>query len=517
MGVARSVNPRTGRSTGWSRAEHSKAETLSAVHAAAAAARTIASTPRADRAKWLRLIAGAMDGARHDLIPVADLETGLGVARLNGELTRTCYQLELFATVIEEGSYLEAIVDHAGATPMGPRPDLRRMLVPIGPVAVFAASNFPFAFSVAGGDTASAIAAGCPVVVKAHPSHPHLSDAVAGVMIDALARAGAPPGTFALLHGFDAGPALVTHPDVRAVGFTGSAAGGRALDSLARARPDPIPFYGELSGLNPLVVTPAACSERAQAIAVGLADSVCLGGGQFCTKPGVVLLPTGPDGDGMLSSLCELVAAREPALALNAGIAAAYQRGVSDILEQGATRVAEGASPTPDGEGFWMRPTVLTAEAGNLTGRALEELFGPAVLIVRYAAARAGEEIGALLRSLPAALTATVHASEDDILAGLLADVLAEHAGRVVWNGYPTGVAVSWAMQHGGPAPATTNALHTSVGPTATRRFLRPVVWQDAPLRTLPAELADDWHYGTPRAVDPVPRRVDGVLVLPET
>jgi NADP-dependent aldehyde dehydrogenase len=465
----------------------------------------------------LRLIAEALDGARADLVGVADLETGLGEVRLNGELTRTCFQLEVFASVLAEGSYLEAMIDHAGATPMGSRPDLRRMLVPIGPVAVFAASNFPFAFSVAGGDTASAIAAGCPVLVKAHPSHPQLSDAVAGLLIEVLTMAGAPRGTLAVLHGFAAGRRLVTHPEIRAVGFTGSASGGRALDSLARGRPDPIPFYGELSGINPLVVTPAACAERAQQIAVGLADSVCLGGGQFCTKPGVVLLPAGPDGDRLLALLCETVTAREPAVALNAGIAAAYQRGVSDMREEGATLVAEGASAPPDGDGFWMRPAVLTAEADKLTGRALEEVFGPAVLVTRYPAGTAGEEIGATLRRLPAALTATVHASDGDPLADLLAGVLAEHAGRVVWNGYPTGVAVSWAMQHGGPAPATTNSLHTSVGPTAIRRFLRPVVWQDAPPDALPAELADDWHYGTPRAVDPVPRRVDGVLVLPET
>jgi NADP-dependent aldehyde dehydrogenase len=280
-----SIDPRTGEAVEVVAPETTTEEVDRLCAAALAAAPGLDALGRAGRAALLRALADALEARRDDVVAVADREAALGPARLNGELTRTCYQLRLFAEVLEEGSYLEAAIDHAGETPMGPRPDLRRMLVPIGPVAVFGSSNFPLAFSVPGGDTASALAAGCPVVVKAHSSHPATSKLVFEVLSEAARKAGAQEGTLGIVYGQRAGARLVAHPAIRAVGFTGSVTGGRALLQIIEQRPDPIPFYGELSSLNPVVVTPSAAAERGDTIGRELVGSFTLGAGQFCTKP----------------------------------------------------------------------------------------------------------------------------------------------------------------------------------------------------------------------------------------
>ncbi|SDD56958.1 NADP-dependent aldehyde dehydrogenase [Geodermatophilus telluris] len=498
-----STDPRTGETVEVVAQETTTAEVDRLCAAALAAAPGLDALGRGGRAALLRALADALEARREDVVALADRETALGPTRLNGELTRTCYQLRLFAEVLEEGSYLEAAIDHAGDTPMGPRPDLRRMLVPIGPVAVFGASNFPLAFSVPGGDTASALAAGCPVVVKAHGSHPATSQLVFDVLDAAARKAGAPDGTLGIVHGLQAGADLVAHPAVRAVGFTGSLGGGQALQRVIEQRPDPVPFYGELSSLNPVVVTPAAAAERGAAIGTELVGSFTLGGGQFCTKPGLALVPAGPEGDAVVDAMAEAVRATAAPVLLNAGIAASYGR-ISDGLAgaPGVVEVARGGDPS--GRGFEAVPRLLQTTAAALPDEVTEECFGPVSVVARYD----GEaELFAALGAMPSSLTATVlRGTGETELPLAVSQELRTRAGRLVYDAYPTGVAVSWAQHHGGPWPST-NSQHTSVGTTAVRRFLRPVTWQGAPQEVLPAELTDG-HTG-------IPRRVDGVLVLP--
>jgi NADP-dependent aldehyde dehydrogenase len=471
------------------------------VRSASAAADVLAAWSRERRAELLDALADGLDADREALVTEADRETALGPERLDGEITRTAFQLRFFAHVVRDGAYLEATIDHAGPTPMGRRPDLRRMLVPLGPVAVYAASNFPFAFSVLGGDTASALGAGNAVVVKAHPGHPATSERVARLAERAVAACGAPPGTLAVVHGFDAGRLLVSHPAIRAAGFTGSLAGGRALADAAAARPSPIPFYGELSSINPVLVTPSGARTNADGYGTGLAASVLQGGGQLCTKPGLVLVPAGAAGDRLVTALAEAIG-RAPALpALTPGMADAYERGVTARTSHAAVRARgreAGAGTT--------RPALLEVAARSLTAELVEECFGPFAVVVRYGS---DAEAAVVVEQVEGSLTASIltdGADDQDVPAARAA--LAARAGRMLYDGYPTGVAVSWAQHHGGPWPST-NTLHTSVGATAIRRFLRPLAWQQAPQHALPPELRD----GPPL----VPVRVDGVLVLPAT
>jgi NADP-dependent aldehyde dehydrogenase len=480
MSIA-SVDARTGEPRGTTYEETGSDEVARICTAAAEAAPVWAATPRAERAAYLEAMATELEARGEEIVATADAETGLGLPRLTGELARTCFQLRFFAEVLREGSYLEATIDHADTSPMGPRPDLRRMLVPIGPVAVFGASNFPLAFSVPGGDTASALAAGCPVVVKAHEAHPATSMLCFEAMTAGLGDA--PAGVFSVVIGRQAGVDLVTDPHLQAVGFTGSTRGGRALADLAAARPQPIPFYGELGSVNAFVVTPAAAAARSGEIGAGLADSFTLGAGQFCTKPGLALVPTGADGDALRDALARAAEGRTFTM-LTDGIRRAY-----------VEAAAEGA-----GEGREVVPTITEVPAAELTEEMLAEVFGPHVVVARYDSA---DELDRTVATLPGALTATVHGEDDDDLAIDLARTLPARVGRVVWNGYPTGVSVGWAQQHGGPWPGT-NSLHTSVGATSIRRFLRPVAWQSAPASALPEELHDDYAG--------IPRRVDGVL-----
>lgn len=500
MTAVTSIDPRTGRVVETVAEETAAPQVDELCLLAAAAAPRLDALGRPFRARMLRALADALEGDRETIVGLADRETGLGTTRLNGELTRTCYQFRLFADAVEEGGYVEAIIDHAGDTPMGPRPDLRRMLVPIGPVAVFGASNFPLAFSVPGGDTAAALAAGCPVIVKAHPSHPATAQRCFEIMRDAATAAGAPAGTVGLVHGQDAGAAIVRHPVVKAVGFTGSLHGGRALADLAAARPEPIPFYGELSSINPVVVTSGAAAQRAETIGKGLAGSATLGAGQFCTKPGLVFVPSGPDGDRLRDEVGRAFTELGGLVALNQGIQRNYESGIGRLSDhRGLAAIGEGNAP--EGEGFLMRPRVFGTDTGGLDELVTQECFGPTTVMVSYSD---DSDLLAALESLPGSLTATVHLADSDDVSAVL-DVLRPKAGRLLFNGFPTGVAVAWAQHHGGPWPAT-NTLHTSVGITSIRRFLRPVAWQDAPERVLPAELRDE--PGEAR----VPRRVDGTL-----
>ncbi|CAL9364097.1 aldehyde dehydrogenase (NADP(+)) [Streptomyces sp. enrichment culture] len=469
--------------------------------AAAEAFAEISGHDRAFRVRLLRSVAGALEARRADIVDLGIRETGLHRTRLEGELARTVYQARLFADVVEEGSYLEATIDHAGDTPMGPGPDLRRMLVPTGPVAVFGASNFPLAFSVPGGDTVSALAAGCPVIVKAHSSHPALSQLTHEVLTTAAAATGAAAGTIGIVYGQEAGALLVQHPAITAVGFTGSLGGGKALMRLIEQRETPIPFFGELASLNPIVITEAALTARGEELAKGLVASVTGSGGQLCTKPGLVLVPHGPAGDAFVATASTLMSSTPATVLLNERIRDSYDS-ISAGLEQhpGVQVLAEGGEPT--GAGFAVTPRLLTIEASVLAEAQVGECFGPTTLIARY---DRGQLQGAL-KTLPASLTATIHAEPSDDLEPLV-DVLLPKAGRLLFDGFPTGVLVSWAQQHGGPWPAT-NTQHTSVGTSAIRRFLRPVTWQSAPEKMLPVELRDSFTG--------IPRRVDGQLVLPD-
>ncbi|HVW16679.1 MAG TPA: aldehyde dehydrogenase family protein, partial [Solirubrobacteraceae bacterium] len=421
----------------------------------------------------------------------------------------TCVQLELLADTAGRGEHLEAIVDPADpdARP-APRPDLRRMLVPIGPVAVFGASNFPLAFGVAGGDAASALAAGCPVLVKGHPCHPGTGELVAAELAAALAQAGLPAGTFAhlLSAGHEVGVALVEHPDVRAVAFTGSRRGGRALMDRAAARPAPIPVFAEMGSLNPLVVTEAALDARGEAIAEGLVASVCTFGGQLCTKPGIVFVPATDAGDAFAAELAGAFEQREPEVMLSGAIRDAFAAGIARAAALEGAELVAGAAAGDEPPGFRSRPVVLRTWADRIGAPGMdalaEEHFGPGVVLARYGAP--GEVVAALER-LGGQLTGTLHAQPGEPGARELWDALTRVAGRVVFDGFPTGVSVTWAMQHGGPYPSSSDGAHTSVGPTAMRRFLRPVALQSAPAELLPAALRDGNPLG-------LARREDGVL-----
>jgi NADP-dependent aldehyde dehydrogenase len=467
--------------------------------AAADAARVLVGSRPSDRAAWLELVAARLDAAADDLVPLAAEETHLGVERLQGELKRTTFQLRLFAEILRDGSFLQATIDHADpAWPMGPRPDLRRMLRPIGPVAVYAASNFPFAFSVAGGDTASALAGGCPVLLKAHPSHPELSAATGAQVVDALNEAGAPDGTFAVVMGYETGIALVKDARIRAASFTGSLRGGRALFDLAVSRPEPIPFYGELGSVNPAFVTPDAGAERADDVAAGFVGSMSLGNGQFCTKPGLLFVPAGA---GIEDRVAALAGERPAAPMLSEHIRSGYFEALEQLAERPGVRVIAGKT-RQEGD---PAPTVLATTVPDLLADAdalTQECFGPAAIVVSYGSE---EELLAAARVFDGQLTATIHGSGQEPVSSALRDVLSERAGRVVWNGWPTGVSVTYAQHHGGPYPATTSIQTTSVGTAAIDRFLRPVTYQDAPDDVLPPALQEDnpWR---------LPRRMDGVL-----
>ncbi|TMR93919.1 aldehyde dehydrogenase (NADP(+)) [Nonomuraea basaltis] len=479
-------DPRTGETVGAALPETDSAGVDLIVSAAAAAGSAWRATPAAERALALEAVADALAAHVDELWQLADQETALGEVRLRGEVARTAGQFRLFAQVIRDGGYLEAIIDHADPSLTPPRPDVRRMKHPLkGVVAVFAASNFPFAFSVAGGDTASALAAGCPVVVKAHPGHPNTSERVAKIVREALPY----PDLLGLVQGMQAGIDLVKHPGVVAAGFTGSVAGGKAIQKLIDEREVPIPFFGELGSVNPVVVLPSAPVES---VAGGFAGSLTLGVGQFCTNPGLMFVP---EGDELRKALAEAVEGTSGGPMLAERIRDGYLGGVERLGE--LQLLAEGKP----GEGGWaVTPKVFTTDLGTFAEKLPhigEECFGPASIVVTY---REISELRPVLERLDGSLTATVHGTDPDE-AGEIVDVLGRKAGRLIWNGWPTGVAVCWAMHHGGPWPAATTTS-TSVGATAIDRWLAPTAYQDWPEALLPDELKDDNPLSIPRRVD---------------
>lgn len=458
-------------------------EELEAILAAASAARVeFGSIDPESRAELMRACGHALLSEIESLIELAGEETNLSASRLRGEVARTAYQFELYGDAIRKPRGV--VIDPADpdAIPV-PRPDLRRTTRPIGVVLVFAASNFPFAFSVAGTDTAAAFAAGCPVIVKAHSGHPRTSQAVADIIRRTLDSHECPEGAFAVIFGTERGVSALKDPRVSAASFTGSVAGGRRLFDIAQSRPVPIPFYGELGSINPVVVAPAIAMEDGDSVADAFFASFTLGSGQFCTKPGLVFWPDNVDIPVQLQASVDNAA---PAPLLNARIASGYAQSVSKVGSAPGVRVlarAEGIGETPEVVLFETDAATLAENPDRL----LVECFGPAALVVRYSDEA---DVLAALRHLQGALTGTIHAVEaDDAFVAAVLPTLEERVGRVVWRDWPTGVAVAGAQHHGGPYPATTNSLHTSVGTASIDRFRRPIAYQNVPDRFLPTEL----------------------------
>jgi len=465
---------------------------------------TYGKLPGREKASFLRHIADGIEAIVPELVDRAHRETALPEARLKGESARTIHQLRLFAQVVEEGSWVNARIDPAqpDRKPL-PRSDIRSMMRPLGPVAVFGASNFPLAFSVAGGDTAAAFAAGNPVIVKAHHAHPGTSEMVGQVIARSVKECGLPPGVFALLFGpgSEIGAALVDHPRVKAVGFTGSLAAGKALMQRAAARPEPIPCFMEMSSVNPFFVLPDALYSRGQEIARGLFGSFTLGVGQFCTKPGLIFLPRDVTGNIFVDELKAQVEKAGAAAMLTEGIAKSYRSGLEARQANGFMETVAQAPSEGVGNCF-AAPVVMQIDGSELLYQPelATEIFGPSALVIWY---DSREELLELARSLEGQLTATLHGSERDLAAFAdLVAILERKAGRLIVNGFPTGVEVCHAMVHGGPYPATSDSRATSVGTYSIYRFVRPVCFQDFPQAALPDELKNQNPLGIWRLVD---------------
>ena len=498
------TNPATGGSLqpGFVTATEEEIET--AVRLAAEAFPVFSRTSGKDKAAFLRKIAEKIEAAASAIIERAEAETALPKARLQGETARTCGQLRLFAQVVEEGSWLAARIDRADSDrkPL-PKPDVRSLLRPLGPVVVFGASNFPLAFSVAGGDTASAFAAGNPVIVKCHAAHPGTGELVGQAVRESVRECGLPEGVFSLLFGPGSriGSALVKHPLVKAGGFTGSRAAGRALMDLCSSRPEPIPFYAEMSSTNPVFVLPYALRERGKVIAEGLHGSFTLGAGQFCTKPGMVFLPHGNDDEPFRNRLLELVTASPEFKLLTAAIHSSYQSSVKSRSSGTVAIVAEAPEPTPSPAFSAASVLFETNAVAFLQNPDLEaEIFGPTTLLVRESN---HDAMLAIARGLEGHLTATIHGTDEDLreFSDLIA-ILEGKVGRLVLNAFPTGVEVCHSMVHGGPYPSTSDGRSTSVGSRAIFRFTRAVCYQGFPNDSLPEELRDDNPLGIWRMVD---------------
>lgn len=500
------VNPATSQSLEPPFYEAGDAEVNRALAAAADASDAYAALPAERRAAFLQAIASKIE-ADEQVLGRASEETGLPLERLRGERGRTVGQLRLFAKLVAEGSWVGARIDRADPDRKpAPKPDLRRMLIPLGPVVVFAASNFPLAFSVAGGDTASALAAGCPVVVKAHPAHPGTAERIGTWIVEAAAQTQMPAGVFSLLHGRSTslGAALVKHPMTRAVGFTGSLRAGRALFDLAAARPEPIPVFAEMGSTNPVFLLPGAIAERGRQIAEGLRQSVTMGVGQFCTNPGLLLAAGDAATRQFTAHLVELFVESAPGTMLYAGLRDSYDAGVRRFSQVPGVKLLAQSRMSADSQRTHGTPALLGVDARTYLDHPPlhQEVFGPATLLVTGSR----EELLAVARRLEGHLTATLHGNAADLQAHRdLVTILQRKVGRLLFNSYPTGVEVSPAMQHGGPYPATTDARTTSVGTAAIERFVRPLCYQDFPQEALPLELRD----GNPRNIW---RLIDGEL-----
>lgn len=483
-----SVHAATGNALDHTFYEATASEIDDAVMGAVDAFELFGKSAHSLRAKFLRAIAQEIEGLGEMLLETASQETGLGLERLRGERGRTINQLNAFAAFIEDGKWLQTIIDRADPDrkPI-PKPDLRQMQIPLGPVAVFGASNFPLAFSVAGGDTAAALAAGCPVVFKAHPAHPATCEMVATAIMRAVEKCELHAGTFSMVHGRShaVGGALVTHPNIKAVAFTGSFRGGRALFDQAARRPEPIPVYAEMGSVNPVLILPTIARTNRTNVARQLAGSITLGSGQFCTNPGLLLMTESNETRDFLKELATELSGIQPATMLTSGISNAYIQG---ILAQRDISGVESLTRAPEKQPTPHLATVSAADAAAHV-EVLEEVFGPSSLAV---VANTTDELLAFCRSLPGQLTVTVLGDEHEIAqAAAIIDVLKQKAGRIIFNGYPTGVEVSPAMVHGGPYPATTDSRSTSVGTNAIYRFTRPVCFQNFPQSLLPEELRD--------------------------
>lgn len=461
-------------------------------------------TPEA-RAAFLERIASEIEALGDELIQRANAETGLPEARLQGERGRTTGQLRAFANLVKEGSWVDARIDRAQPErkPL-PRPDVRRMLMPIGPVLVYGASNFPLAFSAAGGDTASALAGGNTVVLKAHPAHPGTSELVMHAVAKAIAACGLPKGTVNLVQAVDTAvsTALVQHPLIQAVGFTGSLGAGRAIYNAAAARPVPIPVYSEMGSINPVFLMPGALAERGKAIAEGFVASLTMGVGQFCTNPGVVVALKSPQLDQFLADAGALVTAAAPGTMLYDGIRTRYEAGINALAQRpSVTQVAAAATACDPKRTQAGARLYRVSAAGFLADPHLrEEVFGPVSVLVECDSLA---ELRYVAEAIPGQLTATLHTAASDLKdVAAIADALAQRVGRLLWNGFPTGVEVCPAMVHGGPYPATTDARSTSVGTAAIERFVRPVCFQNAPQELLPVELQNGNPRGIWRTVD---------------
>ncbi len=444
-----------------------------------------------DRGAFLRKIAAKVESIAGDVIERAAQETALPQARLQGETARTCAQLRLFAQVAEEGSWVQARIDRSEPERKpAPKPDIRSLLRPLGPVVVFGASNFPLAFSVAGGDTASALAGGNTVIVKAHAAHPGTSELVGRSVQEAVRECGLPEGVFSLLFGSgpQVGTALMKHPQVKAGGFAGSRAAGRILMDVAASRLEPIPFYAEMSSTNPVFILPGALRERADNIATGLHGSFTLGAGQFCTKPGMVFLPQGSEAAAFAKKLHQLVAGSAPFHLLTKTIHSSYDSAIATRKTDASVRlVAEGPQTAKDAS-FAVSSALFETDAASFLGSDLDaEIFGPTTLLVQHSSR---DQVLAIARALEGHLTAAIHGTEEDLreFADLIA-ILENKVGRLVFNGFPTGVEVTHAMVHGGPYPSTSDGRSTSVGSQAIFRFARPFCYQGFPDSALPDEL----------------------------
>ena len=466
---------------------------------------TYSKLPGKEKGKFLRSIATGIEGIGAELVDRAHKETALPEGRLKGELARTVGQLRLFAQVVEEGSWVNARIDPAEPErkPM-PRADIRAVLRPLGPIAVFGSSNFPLAFSVAGGDTASALAGGNPVIVKAHSAHPGTGELVGQVVTQSVKECGLPAGVFAVLFGPGAkmGAALVKHPKVKGVGFTGSREAGKSLMDLAAARPEPIPCFMEMASVNPVFVLPEALKARGTQIAAGLFGSFTLGVGQFCTKPGLVFLPQGAEADALVAELKAHVEKASCQPMLTESIAKSYRSGVAERTGKASVETVVEAGEPGEQLSTYAVPVLLQIKGADLLrDRELAaEVFGPSTLVIRY---KDRKELMDLVGGLEGQLTATLHGTESDIAQFRdLVALLERKAGRLVVNGFPTGVEVCHAMVHGGPYPATSDSRATSVGTLAIYRFVRPVCYQDFPQAALPDELKDGNPLGIWRLVN---------------
>ncbi|MCL4113010.1 UNVERIFIED_CONTAM: hypothetical protein GTU68_064140 [Idotea baltica] len=499
----KTFNPKLNSETEWTFTEATSEEIDNAVAEAANAFKLYSAISDAKKAEFLRAIAQEIESLGDSLIQTYIKESGLPEGRAKGERGRTIGQLNAFANLLEEGSWVDATIDTAqpNREPM-PKVDLRKMLMPIGPIVVFGSSNFPFAFSTAGGDTASALAAGCPVIVKSHPMHAATGEMVASAVLTAVEKTGMPNGIFSNLNssGIEVGQQLVVHPEVKGVGFTGSIKGGTALYRLANQRDEPIPVFAEMGSINPVVVLPSALTEKGDDWAKSYAGSITLGAGQFCTNPGLILGIKSTSLDSFIKTLGESIEAIDPICMLHPNIYKGFENGKNELSGQGGVNIV--AEYSDDAAPNYAKQRVLTVNGVNFlkNTKLHQEVFGPFSVVVRCENAA---ELTEIIEKLEGQLTGTILGSNEEISTfGAVVTALQSRVGRIIFNGVPTGVEVCPSMHHGGPFPATTDSRFTSVGTSAIKRWVRPVAFQNWPQKALPSALKNDNPLGINRLVD---------------